>query len=220
MYRQTRYLSRSLRQCGAPPPRVRHVALPFRASLLATLVMTPQFTGCVRNPIAGDCPSTEPGALVISEIRGANQNSEVAGDWIELFNATATPLELSGTVIELRRKDGGAEQRVVVRRSVELGPGEYAVLARVDDAARPAFVDYGYGNDAPMGQYAAGAITVFGCGTQLDRVLYDALPTVGSYALSASAAPTAARNDDARQWCVDTQNANAGTPGQVNLVCP
>jgi hypothetical protein len=144
--------------------------------------------------------------------------------WIELWNGGAE-IDLRGAAVRIRRLDGGAEQRALVRRSVVVAGGEYAVLGQVADEERPAWVDYGFGVDVPSPLYAAAAIEVESCEVMVDRMTYAQLPAMASLALREEAR-SAAGNDEAAAWCADASVAlegasgeTVGTPGKANRPC-
>ncbi|MBS1122585.1 MAG: Por secretion system C-terminal sorting protein [Deltaproteobacteria bacterium] len=172
--------------------------------------------GCARDPEPAECPTVEPGALVVTEVRGPQKPEDQNGPWIELFNASTSSIDLEGTKVRFRRKDGSTEVPILVRRSVVVGPGEYVVLGLFDDSALPAFADYGFGNDFRDTWLAAAAIDVETCGDRVDVATYDALPDTGTF--SFGSAPDANQNDDLSQWCTDP--SSLGSPRAANIACP
>lgn len=137
--------------------------------------------------------------------------------WVELYNASGGSVDLEGTKIRFRKKDGSSEVPVIVRRSLTVAPGGYAVLGLVnDDTSRPAHIDYGFAGDFHQGFLPAAAVDVEACGTRIDRATYDVLPKTGTYSLGS--APTADDNDIPASWC--TNATPEGTPQQANPPCP
>ena len=74
-----------------------------------------------------------------------------------------------------------------------------------------------------------GIIELLDCdGEVIDRLVYDELPSVGSFSLSGTVEPDADANDDLALWCADetpapdggSQVGTPGTPGQENTPCP
>lgn len=166
----------------------------------------------MRDEATAICADVAAGDLVITEIHGE------AGSlpWVEVYNASGKPLELEGGRVLFKKTDGTAEIDTLVRHSLAMAPGGYAVLGYVADEARPSFVDYGFAGDwhgAPW--LASAAVDVEVCGTRIDRAQYSALPATGTYSLGAMP-PTAAANDITASWCRDP----AGTPQQANHPCP
>lgn len=176
--------------------------------------------GCTRDPIATQCPDVATGDLVISEIRGEQQSTDLLGQWVEVFNATTDTVDLRGLVLRVRKLDGSGQVDIKIRRSLPIAAGAYVVLGQFsdDDGVRPAYVDYGFIGDFPASWYAAGAVSILACGDELDRVVYDALPDDGTYAFGTTP-PTAPGNDTDAGWCADTTNVNAGSPGEANRSC-
>ncbi|HEY5951061.1 MAG TPA: hypothetical protein VIV40_36470 [Kofleriaceae bacterium] len=174
--------------------------------------------GCTRDPAPAECPPIDAGDLVLTEFRG-EQNPEdlVGGIWVELYNASGTSIDLEGTKIRFRKKDGSSEVPIIVRRSVTVAGGAYAVLGLFnDDDSRPAFMDYGFAMDFHQGFLPAAAVDVEACGTLIDRATYDVLPKTGTYSLGVT--PDASQNDIPASWCVNA--TPEGTPKQANPACP
>lgn len=171
--------------------------------------------GCARDPVPAICPDVSEGALVITEIRGPQDDRD--GPWIELFNASSGSVDLEGTRIRFRRKDGSSEIPVLVRRSLPVAAGDYVVLGLFFDAEVPAHVDYGFLDDFDATWLSAAAVDVESCGTLIDRAIYDALPDVGTYSLGTQP-PDAEANNLPTAWCFDP--TAAGTPGAANIACP
>jgi len=170
--------------------------------------------GCERDPVDAVCPAIDEGALVVTEVRGPQDDAE--GPWVEMFNASGTTIDLAGVKVRFRRKDGSSEIPVLVRRSLTVGPAEYAVLGLFFDDAVPAHVDYGFLDDFDGSWLAAAAIDVETCGKRVDLATYDELPDVGTYSLGVE--PDADANNLPASWCTDA--TVAGTPGAANNACP
>lgn len=176
---------------------------------------------CTREPEEAVCPTIGPGALVITEIRGPQTaDGDVLGSWVELYNDTPNAIDLEGVALRFRRLDGSSEIVTIVRRSVSIAGGDYAVLGLFDDATKPLHVDYGIAGDFHESWYTSAALEVLACGERIDLVKYDALPRAGTYSLGGE--PTADRNDLPAMWCFDdTMNGTAypGTPQGPNIAC-
>lgn len=188
----------------------------MRAALVLLLV------GCARDPVEAICPPVSEGALVVTEIRGPQRPEDRDGPWIELFNATNAAVDLEGTKIRFRKKDGSSEIPVLVRRSLPVAAGEYSVLGLFFDIdvvadQTPPHADYGFRDDFDASWLDAAAVDVESCGTLIDRATYDALPDVGTFELG-TMPPDADANNLATSWCFDP--ASAGTPGEANTPCP
>ena len=208
--------------------------LPTAGALGAIHLLAAGATGCERDMVPAICPAAGAGGLVITEIRGnqSGTTSDTLGQWIELYNASGGDLDLEGLTLDLRRLDGSDQGLVRVRRSLPVAAGAYVVLGRFDDATRPAYVDYGWAPDllTSSGQLrdivSAGAIDADACEQQVDRVVFEALPAAGTYALGVSP-PDADANDAAAAWCTDASDDDdpitrglPGSPGEANPPCP
>jgi hypothetical protein len=173
--------------------------------------------GCIRDPAPAECPTLNTGDLVVTEFRGPQNPEDLDGPWVELYNKASASLDLEGTKIRFRRKDGSSEVPVIVRRSLPIAPGQYVVLGLVnDDDMKPAHIDYGFALDFHQTFLAAAAVDVQACGQRVDLAVYDVLPKTGTYSLGI--APDANLNDDPAAWCENT--ASRGTPQQANPACP
>lgn len=185
-----------------------------RISDVRALLILPALVGCARDPDPAICPSINEGDLVVTEVRGPQDDLE--GPWIELFNASNNTIDLAGIKVRFRRKDGSSEIPVLVRRSLTVSAGEYTVLGLFFDGEGPSHVDYGFLDDFDGSWLSAAAIDVETCGQRVDLATYDVLPDVGTYSLGGS--PDAENNNLPASWCTDA--TPAGTPGAANNACP
>ena len=181
--------------------------------------------GCAREPEEALCPEVAVGDLIVTEVRGPQTPADpMNGEWIELFNASARAIDLEGIRIRFRRKDGSDEVPVIVRDSVSVAAGEYIVLGLfLNDATRPAHVNYGFASDFTQAWLPAAAVDVESCGVRIDRSTYDALPKLGSFSFNGAMTPDTNANDDLRNWCTNAATAGAvspGSPQQANPPCP
>lgn len=171
--------------------------------------------GCVRAPAEAQCPAVAPGELAITEVRGAGRGG--AAPWIEV--RAERELDLLGLRLRVRRPDGGAEQVALVRSSVVVGAGGYAVLAAAELELAPA--NYVFAEELPW--FSTAALQLESCEGMVDRMVHPVLPENGTYSLGRPEAggSFAAHNDRAGAWCFDTLGTGAlvGTPGQENRPC-
>jgi hypothetical protein len=192
--------------------------------------------GCSRDGLEWTTPEVAPGDLVVSEVRGDQTGVDGYGEWIEIY--AAADADLAGLEIRVRRIDGSASGTVLVRASLPVAPGDYAVLGGFAAGEEPAHVDQGWllpcagsasGCDDPWldgGLYDAAAVELYAGGELIDRAIYRDLPSTGSWAVDGTAAPSADGNDDEETWCAD-QRTDAqspeqgvrGSPGEANPPC-
>lgn len=170
--------------------------------------------GCVRAPAEAQCPAVAPEELAITEVRGPGRGG---APWIEVW--AERELDLQGLRLRVRRPDGGAEQVALVRSSVVVDAGGYAVLAAAGAELAPA--SYVFAEELPW--FPTAALQLESCGETVDRMFHPVLPENGTYSLGRPEAggSFAMHNDRAAAWCLDTQGAGAllGTPGQENRPC-
>jgi hypothetical protein len=162
-----------------------------------------------------------PGDLVITEIFANPAGTDEGNEWIEVYNATDVPLDLTGLVL-LSAKDDGSSVKEHVFGEFTIEPGDWAVLGGVLEEARPEHVDYGYGNDLGDLRNTAGQLAL-GCGeVSIDNVLYEEATDMTSRGLDGSRVPDATVNDDLTLWCDATtifSDEIVGTPGAANDAC-
>jgi len=229
-----------------PSPTVQCVAVGKLPFLVSGLVLTLALVGCERDADPLLCGDVGAGDLVITEVRGGPTITDVDGQWLEVYNASAGPVDLHGLAITIRSISGQKTDRVLVRRALTVAAGGYAVVGKFDDATRPAHIDVGWGTEPAIPRDGAIALA---CGdSEIDRIAFTALtdpaqnmdqlpldpPAAGrgTYALG-TAPPSATANDDAGNWCADGtetlgpcngQNVcleyYKGSPGEPNPACP
>lgn len=150
------------------------------------------------------------------------------GEWIEIYNDSATPAQLTGLKVVVSEVDGSSTSTFVVRdEQFEAGAGEYVVLGRVDPGDEPEYVDYGYADQYDKELPNVASVDLVACGRLVERTIYRNLPERGTYSFSGTFdPPDGAENDDEDNWCVnETEDADSellgirGTPGEGNPPC-
>lgn len=208
--------------------------------------------GCDREAEPELCPELAEGDLVITEIRGEQTQKKMLvgdppnqtevkiydpyGEWIELYNASGSSIDLYGLQLRFLELDGSSEGIVIVRRPLTVAAGERTVLGvyhpdedppedpHADDIRYEWFPDFLGSDGDPHSLFDTGVVDVYACGVRIDRVRPDGLPSNATWSFPADP-PDAAANDDALAWCDDGTNATdteyaRGTPGEVNRTCP
>lgn len=179
-------------------------------------------TGCVRDPADGACPALGDGDLVVTEIGGPQTGMDTLQPWLELYNASGASVDLLGVKVRFRRPDGSSETDTIVRSSVIVAAGDYAVLGLSPDGQLEPYIDYGISVDFHASWPSAAAVDVEVCNTRIDRIQYTSLPRAGTYSLG-TRPPTAEANDLPAMWCTDTTinvGSFPGTPQKANTACP
>ncbi|MFK7934574.1 MAG: lamin tail domain-containing protein, partial [Saprospiraceae bacterium] len=169
---------------------------------------------CFTCPAAGD--------LVITEFLANPTVSESDGEYIEIYNASANPIDLNGFVI----KDDGVNNHII-GSSLVVAAGGYVVLGRNATIADNGgvTVDYVYSGITLSNSSDDEIIIVCGA-TEIDRVNYDSNFPI-SEGESTSLSPdnlNATDNNSGTNWCESTTEittgGDLGTPGSANDVCP
>lgn len=209
-------------------------------SFVFTLALVVLASGCAREPLPEYCPLVEPGELVVSELRGDQDEIDSYGQWLEIYNASGRSLDLQGVRVTLLFNSGDAAS-FLVRDELEVEPGGYVALGPGLPDSPASWLDYAIGWDIPGGNETdpptnllselAGRIRVTSCDDELiDEVAFEDLPRVGTRACgNASSPPDALANDDTALgcWCDDAADPEGpvlgigqpGTPGAANR-CP
>ncbi len=167
------------------------------------------------------------GSLLITEIM-ANPKAvgDTSGEWIELYNPTASPVELVGITLQVN----ATTQVIQSPTPLTLQSHAYAVLGRSVDPAvnggmTPIWV---YGSAMTLPNSSEFTVNVIANGKVLDAVLvnpsvngWPALGNGNSYQLSSPQFDVTA-NDDGANWCwgkVPYGAGDLGTPGSPNQDC-
>ncbi len=211
----------SLRAAMAPRATA-CVRLRMRAAALASASIA---AACAVEPLPQVCPELAEGELVITEIRGPQQESDSLPQWIEIANVSGRELELRGLQVVLSYLDGSGEHVLVLRQLRTMPAAAYFALGLVPDNDRPADMDYGLAEEYDGELYGDGIVRLQTCGDVVDAVVYRDLTKTGSWALGVSP-PSAEANDAEDSWCVDDTAAPEGspkglpgTPGKANPSC-
>ncbi len=172
----------------------------------------------------GVCDSRLPGDLVISEFMGDPEGDDIGLEWIELFNASGSDIDLAGMTLYNADANGGGEKKHTFK-SVTVPAGGYLVVGDVRGNALPAWVQYSYGSSLGAIRNTAGTLGLRCGGKLLDETKYTKTLAAGrSRQLTGDVAPDAVLNDQEINWCsAETQpkydGTNAGTPGAPNQAC-
>jgi len=199
----------------------------FVLALLIVCSSSGSLSGCSQSPLDIVCPAVSKGDLVVTEIHGPQSGLDTYGEWIEIYNGSSATIDFSGLSVSLQKLDGSSEMSLLVRSSLSVAAGDYAVLGRQFPEALPSHVDYGYADDIDSKLYDSAAVTLRSCETQIDLAVYRNLPTKGSLVLDGAISPPRSdTNLDANNWCVDDhedadteQMGLRGSPGEENPPC-
>ena len=162
------------------------------------------------------------GIVIVTEImKGPVNSTDEEGEWVELLNVGAKPVDLAGWVI----KDAGQDQHTIASNSLVVEPGAYLLLA-ISEQVNPddvVLVDYVYDgfhldDDDQVILLAPG-------GELIDQVHYTADEFPDTPGKSMNLQPTVLdhiANDSPANWCAASNqmaNGDYGTPRALNLGC-
>ena len=171
---------------------------------------------------ANDCPPPTVPEIVITEIiQNPDAVSDANGEWFEVFNPTASAININGWTI----KDNDSDSHVINNGGpLPVPAGGFLVLARNANAATNGgvTVDYQY-SGIFLGNGADELVLVDNFSNEIDRVEWDGGttfpdPTGASMSLIAAALD----NNAGGNWCEATTpfgDGDLGTPGALND-CP
>lgn len=204
----------------APASTRRSHLLHRTRSVFLLCILAGVAAGCTRAPLDPVCPALGPGDLAVSEIRGEQTGTDTWGQWIELYNTTGAACDLAGLIIHLEKLDGSGQADILVRRTIRVEAGGYAVLGRFPAERVPAHVDYGFEYDFGSSLYAGGLVALHACDTLVDDVIYRDLPREGSWSFDGARTPDATANDEQEAWCTDDQPWEPGDGGTTEVGLP
>lgn len=159
------------------------------------------------------------GDIVIDEImQNPAAVSDTYGEWFELYNTTASPIDLAGCVI----RDDAINTHTIT--SLTIPAHGYSVLAKNGDPAQNGGItpDYVYGNDMTLSN-AADQIILECNQVEIDRVDYDGGPLFPDpNGASMTLGDPSLDNNVGSNWCEASSPYGAGdlgTPGTANDTC-
>jgi hypothetical protein len=173
----------------------------------------------INSPSCVSAACANPGDIIITEImQNPAINSDPAGEYIEVYNTTGSPIDMSGWII----KDDvtAAESHTIV--SLIVPANGYAVIGNVATPNGGVTMNYTYGNDISLGNGLDGLI-IECSSTVIDQVIWDGGPAFpdpsGASMELATNKYTAADNDLGENWGTAVSafgDGDLGTPGSVN----
>jgi len=204
----------------------------FDLRLLTAAAAAGGLAACGPSDDTTDCTGLVAGTLVVSEVQadydaptGAS-GADTGHEWFEIYNASSTPVELAGVVVEHMRPSETVGKTHTLR-AVTIPANGYLVLGNVIPEAAPAHVDYGYGADLGDLYNADGGKLTLSCGgVVIDEAIYDSVEPGHTRTLDGKQAPDYQTNDSQAAWCnaaedpsAEYEPTNFGTPGAPNQEC-
>jgi len=162
------------------------------------------------------------GDLVISEIMwDPTKVADYRGEWIEIYNASGSSLNLNGLVINSANNSGHT-----INGDVVLPPSSQVLLnVRSSSGVNGGTVgDYTY-DYTQVSLAKSDSVSLVADGTTIDSVSYNftSFPTTAGKSLTLSPTTlTASSNDNGSNWCMGSStygDGDYGTPGLANDVC-
>lgn len=162
-----------------------------------------------------------PGDLVITEVMPNPEGADEGREWLEIYNATSTTIDLQGVTLVYSRADGTGRKTHVIE-SASIGAGEYMVFGGIIEVAMPAYMDYAYGDDLGSLTNTGGRLGIECNSTLVDDIVYIDGGSGVSLSYDGRLAPDAIGNDTITDWC-DSESEfevdGLGTPGAANDYC-
>lgn len=187
-------------------------------------------TGCVREALDYGCDPESTVELVITEVRAGQDDPY--GEWIEVFNAGDSPIELGNLSLEtIDNASDALDAPAKVRRTrlftsdTTLAPGEYAIVGSTGSqiagllaASYAGQVETSSSADGSVLMDArVGSLDIYQCGSLVDSIKYIHPPTGGTIILDGAVDPATTDNgfDPAMPvdqnfglpaaWCIDSR---------------
>ena len=150
--------------------------------------------------------------------------SDAAGEWLELYNASGSPMSLLNFVLS---DDNGESHTITADLVVD--PGTYVVLGRNDDQGTNGSVPVDYELGGISFDEGVDSLSLSYDGNLVDRVDYDLSnfswqPGRSIGLAPSTGVPSSTVNDDAANWClagnlVAGPGTDFGSPGEANDSC-
>lgn len=170
---------------------------------------------CVDGACVGPA-SPNAGEVIVNELHpNPDAVTDEQGEWLELRNLAANPVELQGCELT----DQGTDVHPI-GSSVVIPAGGFAVLGRADANNGGVTLDYVYGTDFTLGN--DGDEVILRCGSVIDQVVYGGSWPFGAGTAAQLTTVAGADNDDVANWCEATApygDGDLGTPGSANAGC-
>ena len=168
--------------------------------------------------------SQSAGDIVVTEfMNDSDAVSDTVGEWLELYNATGSDIDLNGWTL----KDDGSDSHTFTT-SIIVPAGSYFVMGRGADSTVNGGVnlDHSYGDGVFTMANAADEIVLLSPrSVEIDRIVYGVggFPDGGpGFSISLDPNQLAGDNNLAANWCLSTSVFGAGdygTPGVENDAC-
>lgn len=192
-------------------------------SLFSLLFLGAALGACSQPSDPALCKGRLAGDLVITEIMSDPEGTDTGKEYLELFNATAEPIDLTGMTLYSGKLDGSRPATHLLREGT-VPSGGFFVLGDSREASLPPHLDYSYADGlAALGN--SEGLAGIRCGeTVLDEVKWSK-PTAPAHArtLDGALTPNPVQNDDETHWCEAEDEFSAGSfgsPGFANAACP
>ncbi len=186
------------------------------------------FTRSITSPTclpAATCPN--PGDIFISEVmRNPSAVSDGNGEYFEVYNNTASPIDMIGWVI---KDDATTSENHTISSSAVVPAGGYFVFAINGDSGANGGITgaYSYDGDISLGNSGTDGIIIECSGTVIDEVIWDTgfPPATAGISMELSetffARLSSTDNDTGSNWGLTPEgntygDGDRGTPGTLN----
>jgi hypothetical protein len=175
------------------------------------------------------CATIVPGDLVISEFMADPAGSDTGKQYVEIYNTTDHTVDLHGLSLFQSMSDGSRLNASVLPAASVASHGYYVLGdAGSDAAARPAYLNYGYGSDLGALRHESGKVGLRCSTTTITEAVYESVTPGHARTFDGAKLPNATDLALTLNWC-DASNSldalappgeNFGSPGAPNQPCP
>ena len=170
-------------------------------------------------PVCVPATCANPGDIIITEImQNPSINSDPAGEYIELYNTTLSPIDIQGWVI---KDDVTASESHTISTTLIIPANGYIIVGNAATPNGGVTMNYTYANDISLGNSGTDGIILECSSTVIDQVIWDGSFPFGSGVAMELSTTTldATSNDSSSNWGAAITafgDGDKGTPGAAN----
>jgi len=175
-------------------------------------------------PPPPDSPTMH-GDLVITELMIDPAGVlDTTGEWIEIYNPTATDFDLTGITFHVLGYFGGGESEFDITGPLTIASNSFAVIGKSFDAVENDGAPIDYVGDFQLPNDLGFALEIMNGTTLIDGIDFAGYGAVTGMSIALFGTYSAEDNDDFGYWCLSvdgygTSSLNHGSPGAPNTNC-